>query len=154
MLLHHEIELQAARTPNAIAVTCADKSITYAELDMYANRCARYLRELGIGPDVIIGVLMERSLELVVGLLGILKAGGAYLPLDPRYPEERLNFILADADVPVVITLASLASRTDSFDGTVLTLDLEDGVLPEYNGSPLEGENTPDDLAYVIYTSG
>ncbi|MEJ2118950.1 MAG: AMP-binding protein [Alphaproteobacteria bacterium] len=75
MLLHHEIELQAARTPNAIAVTCADKSITYAELDMYANRCARYLRELGVGPDVIIGVLMERSLELVVGLLGILKAG-------------------------------------------------------------------------------
>ncbi|MDC8758415.1 amino acid adenylation domain-containing protein [Janthinobacterium fluminis] len=154
MLLHQQIELQAAHTPDAVAVRYAGKALTYAELDRHANRCARYLRELGVGPDVIVGLLMERSLEMMVALLGILKAGGAYLPLDPGYPQARLAFVLDDAGVPVVITEPGLDGKLGQFGGTVLALELGNDVLAGYDGAALDGVNQPDDLAYVIYTSG
>ena len=95
---------QAARTPDAVAVVFEDQSLSYGELDRRANQLAHRLIELGVGPEVVVGLCAERSLEMVVGLLGILKAGGAYLPLDPDYPRERLAFMLADAQAPVLVT--------------------------------------------------
>ena len=95
---------QAARTPDAVAVVFGTQSLTYAQLDARANQLAHHLRGLGVGPETIVGLCVERSLEMVVGLLGILKAGGAYLPLDPEYPAERLAFMLADAPARVLIT--------------------------------------------------
>lgn len=154
MLLHQQIELQAACTPDAVAVRYAGHSLTYAELDRHANRCARYLRELGVGPDVIVGLLMDRSLEMSVALLAILKAGGAYLPLDTAYPEARLDFLLGDSGTPIVISQADLGNKLERFAGTVLTLDLDGDLLRGYDATALDPVNDPDDLAYVIYTSG
>ena len=95
---------QAARTPDAVAVVFEDRTLTYAALDAHANRLAHHLQSLGVGPETMVGLCVERSPEMVIGLLGILKAGGAYLPLDPDYPRERLAFMLADAGCPVLVT--------------------------------------------------
>ena len=100
---------QAARTPDAVAVVFEDRTLTYAALDAHANRLAHHLQSLGVGPETMVGLCVERSPEMVVGLLGILKAGGAYLPLDPNYPRERLAFMLADAGCPVLVTQAAAA---------------------------------------------
>ena len=99
---------QVARTPDAVAVVLADQRLTYAELDARANQLAHHLRALGVGPETVVGLCVERSFELLVGLIGILKAGGAYLPLDPRYPPERLAYMLADAGAPVIVTQSAL----------------------------------------------
>ena len=95
---------QAVRTPDAVAVVFEDRTLTYAALDAHANRLAHHLQSLGVGPETMVGLCVERSPEMVIGLLGILKAGGAYLPLDPNYPRERLAFMLADAGCPVLVT--------------------------------------------------
>ena len=102
---------QVKTTPDATAVVFEDTSLTYAELDARANQLAHHLRALGVGPEVVVGLCVERSLEMLVGLLGILKAGGAYLPLDPDYPPERLAFMLADAGAPVLVTQSALRDR-------------------------------------------
>ena len=102
---------QALRTPAAAAVMFEDRVLSYAELDAHANRLAHHLQSLGVGPETIVGLLVERSPEMVVGLMGILKAGGAYLPLDPNYPRERLAFMLADAGAAVLVTQQALLDR-------------------------------------------
>ena len=102
---------QAARTPDAVAVVFEERTLSYAALDAHANRLAHHLQSLGVGPETMVGLCVERSPEMVVGLLGILKAGGAYLPLDPDYPPERLAFMLADAGCPVLVTQAALLDR-------------------------------------------
>src|SRR5260370_798535 len=102
---------QAVRTPDATAVIFEDRTLTYAGLDAHANRLAHHLQSLGVGPETMVGLCVERSPEMVVGLLGILKAGGAYLPLDPNYPRERLAFMLADAGCPVLVTQQALLDR-------------------------------------------
>src|SRR5262249_6188593 len=102
--LHELIEEQVERSPEAVAVVFDQEQLTYAELNGRANQLARHLRKLGVGPEVRVGICLERSFEMVVGLLGILKAGGAYLPLDPEHPRERLSFMLEDALLPVVLT--------------------------------------------------
>ena len=102
-----------------------DQSLTYGELDARANQLAHYLRALGVGPEMVVGLCVERSLEMLVALLGILKAGGAYLPLDPDYPPERLGFMLADAQAPLVLTHSALADRLPAHDALVLHLDAE-----------------------------
>ncbi len=117
--LHELFAAHAARTPDALAVTCGDRRLTYGELDARANQLAHYLQRLGVGPDVCVGLYVERSPELIVGVLGILKAGGAYVPLDPSYPAERLRYMLADAQVSVVLTTQEQRTknkeqRTDS----------------------------------------
>ncbi|WP_406108780.1 amino acid adenylation domain-containing protein [Micromonospora globbae] len=151
--LHAPIEERAARTPDAVALRFEGRSVTYAELNAAANRVAHRLRAAGVGPETLVGVCAERSVELVAGLLGVLKAGGAYLPLDPEYPADRLAFMLTDADAPVVLVQEHLRDVLPETGATVLVLD-DDGVWagqPETDPAPVAG---PEHLAYVIYTSG
>src|SRR4029079_18829860 len=102
---------QAARTPEAVALVYQDRTLSYAALEAHANRLAHHLRGLGVGPETVVALCLERSVEMVIGLLGILKAGGAYLPLDPHYPAERLSFMLSDAGAAVLVTQSALLDR-------------------------------------------
>src|SRR5438067_6962617 len=121
--VHRLCEAQAARTPEAPALSCGDQHWTYRELDARAGRLARRLRTLGVGPDVLVGLCAERSAELVVGLLAILKAGGAYVPLDPAYPRQRLALMLGDARVPVLVTEERLRETLPHDGARVVCLD-------------------------------
>jgi amino acid adenylation domain-containing protein/FkbM family methyltransferase len=155
--LHEPIAAQAARTPDAIALVFADHSgtaaLTYGKLDAEAVRLAERLRRLGVGPETVVGICLERSLALLVGLLGILKAGAAYLPLDPDYPHERLAHMLEDAGAPVVLTERRLAALLPAHAGA--TLGLDDPVAPAADpGESSSLAPDPDGLAYVIFTSG
>ncbi|WP_406080749.1 amino acid adenylation domain-containing protein [Micromonospora sp. NBC_00858] len=151
--LHAPIEERAARTPDAVALTFAGRSVTYAELNAAANRIAHRLRACGVGPETLVGVCAERSVELVAGLLGVLKAGGAYLPLDPEYPADRLAFMVTDAAAPVVLVQEHLRDVLPATDASVLALDDESvwADQPATDPTPTAG---PAHLAYVIYTSG
>src|SRR5262249_24032199 len=152
--IHQLFEAQAARTPETVAVVFEGESLTYDELSRRANQVGHYLRKQGVGPEVVVGIGMERSLEMMVGLLGILKAGGAYVPLDPAYPQERLAFMLADAQVPVLLTQERLAQRFSEQGAQVVCVDKEWEVIArESQQNPVSGV-TGDHLAYVIYTSG
>ncbi|HEY0739193.1 MAG TPA: amino acid adenylation domain-containing protein, partial [Herpetosiphonaceae bacterium] len=142
---------QAARTPDAIAVVADNQNYTYAELDRRANRLAHDLRAIGVGPEVRVGVCMERSLDLIVALLGVLKAGGAYVPIDLGYPQERTQFILADAAIAVVLTQTRLQ---DSLPALAIPVVCVDRDLPQHPDTPPEVAVDPDNLAYIIYTSG
>jgi len=143
---------QAAATPERSAVTFAGVSLTYRELDRAANRLAHRLRRLGVGPEVVVGVALQRSLEMVVALCAVLKAGGAYLPLDLAYPDERIAFLVAEAGAPVVVTLEEHRGR---FAGAlVLSLDGERAGIEAEESGPLPGKILGDSLAYVIFTSG
>src|SRR6185295_6343818 len=102
--IHQLVEEQAEKTPDAVAVVYANQGLTYRDLNAKANQLAHYLKKLGVGPDVLVGICVERSLEMIVGLLGILKAGGAYVPLDPKYPRECIAFMLEDAQIEVLLT--------------------------------------------------
>ncbi|MBD1865329.1 MULTISPECIES: non-ribosomal peptide synthetase [Trichocoleus] len=146
-------EAQVARTPNAIAVTYEDQSLTYSELNQRANQLAHYLRSLGVRPEVLVGLCVERSLEMIVGILAILKAGAAYVPLDPSYPLERLAFMLHDAQVPVLVTMSSYEQQL-SIQKTVICLDRDATVISQQSLDNLVSGVTADHLAYVIYTSG
>jgi amino acid adenylation domain-containing protein len=152
--LHELIEEQVERTPDATAVVFENEQLTYRELNERANQLGRHLQGLGVGPDTLVGLCVERSLEMVVGLLGILKAGGAYVPLDPEYPRERLAFMLEDADVPVLLTQARLAASLPTHNARIIRLDEDWPVIaaesPARVRSPVEAEH----LAYMIYTSG
>ncbi|HSK45712.1 MAG TPA: amino acid adenylation domain-containing protein, partial [Candidatus Binatia bacterium] len=148
--LHQRFERQVARTPDSIALTCDGESLTYAELNRRANAVATRLVALGAGPDVLIGLCVERNLGMVVGILGILKAGAAYLPIDLSYPPERVAFMLEDAGVSVLVSQRSLESSLPKHQGEVFFLDdVTDGV----DETPDSGVK-PENLAYVIYTSG
>ena len=135
--IHQRIEAQAARVPEAVAVSFAGEQLTYAQLNSRANQLAHKLREQGVGPDVLVGLSVERSLEMLVGVLGILKAGGAYVPLDPDYPQDRLDYMKADSGISLVLSQADLLG---SFEG--------------YSTENPVNLTSPDNLAYVIYTSG
>ncbi len=123
--MHALFEEQVARTPRAVAVVMGEAQLTYGELNARANQLAHHLRTLGVGPEVLVGLCLERSLEMVVGLLGILKAGGAYVPLDPGYPAERLGFMLADTQAPVLLTRESLLGALPPREGHMLCIDRE-----------------------------
>ena len=153
--IHQVFEAQAAKTPDAVAVTFEDQSLTYAQLNARANRLAHHLQARGVGPEVRVGLFLERGLEMVVAILGTLKAGGAYVPLDPAYPAERVAFALSDAGVPVLLTQDSLRNTLAVHDGVeVLSLDAASaGIAAESAENPSSGA-TPESLAYVIYTSG
>lgn len=152
--LHQRFESQAQRQPDAVAVAMGDASLSYAEVNTRANRLAHHLRTLGVGPDVLVGVCLQRSPDLIVALLAILKAGGAYVPLDPDYPSERLAFMLADTSAPVLITEQALRRPLPASNAHVLCIDSDaDGLARYPDGNPLALASA-DHLAYVIYTSG
>ena len=152
--LHDLFDEQAARAPEALAVVFEDQRLSYRELLRRANQLGHHLRHLGVGPDVVVGLCIERSLELIVGVLGILKAGGAYLPLDSEYPPKRIASMLDDARVPVLVTQQHLRSRLPDHQMPTVCLDTEwDTIARESTESPASGASTRD-LAYVIYTSG
>ena len=152
--IHELFEAHAAQDPDAIAVVCREKSLAYGELNRRANQLARYLRKLGVGPEVMVGLCVERSLDMVVGLLGILKAGGAYVPIDPAYPKERMAFMLEDAAVPVLLTQDKLRERLPQSAARLIYLDTGwEEVARESVENPVSPV-TPENLAYVIFTSG
>jgi len=151
--LHQWIEDQVDRTPDAPAVSCEAETICYRELDERANRLAHRLRELGVGPDVLVGLCAERSIDLVVGVLGIHKAGGAYLPLDPAYPGERIAYMLEDSGASVVVGQAALASQLPVHGAVLVRID-GDPELERMPATRPRVEVRSDQLAYVIYTSG
>jgi len=154
LCLHQQFEQQAARTPNAVALIFEGQKLTYAELNERANQLAHYLLGLGVGAEVPVGMLMKRSLEMIVGVLGILKAGGAYVPLDPEYPKERLTFMLADTRATLVLTQQQLAKHVSEDGVRAVALDADwEQIARESVDNPAV-EVTPDNAAYVIYTSG
>jgi natural product biosynthesis luciferase-like monooxygenase protein/amino acid adenylation domain-containing protein len=152
--LHQQFEQQVERTPEAIALICQNQELTYRELNHRANQLAHYLQRQGIRPEMLVGICVERSLEMMVGLLGILKAGAAYIPLDPQYPPERLAFILSDSQLPLLLTQERLQGNLLSHGAKVICLDTDWADIAQENhtnlGTSVKGEN----LAYLIYTSG
>jgi amino acid adenylation domain-containing protein len=152
--VHGLFERQVEQTPDAEAIVCGDQRLTYRELNRRANRVAHRLRTLGVGPDVTVGLCMDRSPRMVVGMLGILKAGAAYVPLDPTYPPARLAFMATDCRMRVLVTEASLASRLPEHGVERLYVDTDaDGFAQDHTENPSSGVR-PGHLAYVIYTSG
>ncbi|WP_346294195.1 amino acid adenylation domain-containing protein [Sphaerothrix gracilis] len=152
--LHQLFEAQVNQTPEAPAVTFQGRSLTYGQLNRKANQLARYLQKLGVKPEVLVGVCVERSWEMLVGLLGVLKAGGAYIPLDPSYPPERLAFMLADSQAAVLLTQKQLRPKLPAHAAQVVYLDADwDKVGREDARNPASDVH-PQNLAYVIYTSG
>ncbi|MCP4261672.1 MAG: amino acid adenylation domain-containing protein [Planctomycetes bacterium] len=158
--IHQLFEEQVEKTPEAIALVSGQERLTYGELNIRANQLAHYLRDLGVGPEIPVGVFLERSVEMIIAILGILKAGGAYVPLDPGYPEERLSFMIADSGIRILATDEKLSTRIEGLkplnaDIISIRLDSEWGTIIE-KGSD---ENpvcvaTPQNLVYVMYTSG
>ncbi|HSE16102.1 MAG TPA: amino acid adenylation domain-containing protein, partial [Pyrinomonadaceae bacterium] len=147
-------EEQVCLRPDAIAVVMGERSLSYEELNRRANQLGHYLRELGVGPEVCVGLCVERSLEMIVGMLGILKAGGAYVPLDASYPTERLAYMLADAGVAVMLTQQALRDALQMHGGKVVSLDGEWDEIEKRSEENLESEAGGENLAYVMYTSG
>jgi amino acid adenylation domain-containing protein len=152
--LHTLVARQAAAAPETVAIVDETTTLSYGELDRRANRLAHRLRRLGVGPEVRVGICLERSVDLIVGLLAVLKAGGAYVPLDPSYPRERLAFMLSDSLAHVLLTQHRLRGHLPTGDTQVLYLDDEGAVLGSDAAVPPESGVGPDHLAYVIYTSG
>ncbi|MEH2173669.1 amino acid adenylation domain-containing protein [Nostoc sp.] len=152
--IHQLFEAQVEQTPNAVAVIFEDKHLTYLELNHRANQLAHYLQALGVGPEVLVGICIERSLDMMVGLLGILKAGGVYVPLDPAYPEERLTYILNDSYVSVLLTQQKLLARLPKSGVQVISLDTDWGNISQESQANTNSKIQPENLAYVIYTSG
>jgi len=152
--IHGLIEAQVSRAPDAVAAEFGDASLTYAELDRQANQLAHYLRQRGAGPDLLVGLCLERSLEMLVGLLGILKSGAAYVPLDPSFPGERLAYIAADAGLKLVVTRTSLLDRLEQTTADKILLDVEKEAIAALGDTPTGVDPDPQSLAYAIYTSG
>lgn len=154
LCVHELFEAQAQATPGAIAAAFGDDELTYAELNGRANQLARHLVKLGVKPGVCVGIFVERSLEMLVGLLAIMKAGGAYVPMDPTYPAERISFVLSDASAPVLLTQANVAQSVASLGARLVRLDADWDEIAAQSADPLAVDVKPADLAYVIYTSG
>ncbi|MCZ7672439.1 MAG: amino acid adenylation domain-containing protein [Chloroflexi bacterium] len=152
--LHQLISQQAAQTPGRVAVKDPNLSLSYQELDTKSNQLAHYLQGLGVQPDSFVAVALERSAEMLIGLLGIWKAGGAYLPLDPSYPAQRLQFMLGDAEAPILLTQSSLVDSLPDHNAHILCLDTDWDTIAQQPETMPESRVTGDHLAYIIYTSG
>ena len=151
MTIQQMFEEQVKKTPNSTALMFEDKTLTYGELNEKSNQLARQLREKGVKPDSIVGIMVYRSFEMIVGIMAILKAGGAYLPLDPEYPMERRNYMLENANVEIILTQKTISDRINN---NIEKIVLDDPELYTGDSSNLVTINRPNDLAYVIYTSG
>lgn len=155
LCLHQLIEQQAARTPDRTALVFGQESLSYAELSRRTNQLARHLTRLGVGPDVLVGLHVERSLDMVVGVLGILKAGGAYVPLDPSFPQNRLAYMVEDSQMKVLLTHRGIEQRLNVLPSVVVHLDSEWSTIAEENANGAElPAISRQNLAYVLYTSG
>jgi non-ribosomal peptide synthetase component F len=152
--IHQLFEATAERTPEAVAVVFEGEQLTYGELNARANQLAHYLQALGVKPEVLVGICVERSLEMIIGLLGILKAGGAYVPLEPAYPQERLAFMLEDSSVPVLLTQARLEASVPNYSERIVRLDADWEKIAKMSNENPASSATAENLAYVIYTSG
>ena len=152
--LHQLFEQQVRRAPQAVAVIFEDRRLTYSELNLRANQLAHYLRGRGVGAEVTVGIFVERSIEMLIGVLGILKAGGAYVPLETASPKERLAFMLEDARPPVLLTQRHLLERLPAYRGAVVCLDGEAELLARENAEAPAADAGAENLAYIIYTSG
>ena len=152
--IHHLFQEQAERTPNNIAVAFENLQLTYTELNARANQLAYYLQKLGVKSEVLVGICVERSLEMIVGILGILKAGGAYVPLDPAYPQERLTLMLEDAQTSVLLTQQHLLEGLPAHNARTICLDIDWEIIAQENKENLTLRISAENLAYVIYTSG
>lgn len=166
--IHHLFEAQVTRTPTARAVVfahsprspllaqspCHPVTLSYAELNRQANQVAHYLQTLGVGPETLVGLCLDRSPTLIVGLLGILKAGGAYVPLDPAYPQARLDAMIEDAKLAVLVTQTKYVERFTGYHGQTVDLDAAWSNITQHRGENPPQQATPTNLAYVIYTSG
>jgi amino acid adenylation domain-containing protein/non-ribosomal peptide synthase protein (TIGR01720 family) len=152
--IHQLFEEQVERSPDAIAIVFENEKLTYRELNQRANQLAHYLQTLGVGSEVLVGICVERSLEMVIGILGILKAGGAYVPLDPAYPSERLAFMLEDSAVSVLLTHSQLAKILPAYPTQRVYLDKDWKDIAQQSQENLVQDTKAGNLAYVIYTSG
>ncbi|MDM9583647.1 amino acid adenylation domain-containing protein [Nostoc sp. GT001] len=152
--IHQLFTEQSERTPDNIAVVFNNQQLTYAELNIRANQLAHSLQKLGVGAEVLVGICVERSLEMLVGILGILKAGGAYVPLDPHYPQERLAFMLEDTQVSILLTQQHLLEGLPNHDAQTICLDTDWEAIAQQSQEAPVPTATPENLAYVIYTSG
>jgi len=152
--LHEQFEARAGETPDSAAVTLGETNLSYGELNRRANRLAHRLRRLGVGPEGLVALCLERSLELVVAILAVLKAGGAYVPLDPEYPPDRLAFVLEDCRAPVLITQADLLERLPAHEAQTVCLERDRELIARESDENLPPLAGPENLAYIIYTSG
>jgi amino acid adenylation domain-containing protein len=152
--IHQLFESQVERTPDSVAVVFEDEQITYLELNARANQLAHYLQEKGVRAEVLVGICVERSIEMIVGLLGVLKAGGAYVPLDPAYPFERLSFMLEDSSLPLLLTQSKLVGKLPPHSARVVCLDSDWEEIALHSNENPSSTVSPNNLAYVIYTSG
>jgi amino acid adenylation domain-containing protein len=152
--VHELIEEQASRTPDAVAVVFENRQLTYRELNTKANQLARHLQNLGVGPDSLVAICVERSLEMIIGLLGVLKAGGAYVPLDPKYPKDRIAFVLEDAAAAVLLTQGHLVEAMPASAARLIRLDEDWPTIAAESETKVKSAVTAEHLAYVIYTSG
>ena len=152
--LHGGFERQVERAPDSRAISFEGVDLTYRQLNGHANRLGHRLKKLGVGPEVLVGLFLERSIDMIVGILGILKAGGAYVPMDPSYPRERLGYILEDSRAPIVLTQESLLHGLPTFAGRTVCLDSEWNEIARESGENPGTQVRPECLAYVLFTSG
>jgi amino acid adenylation domain-containing protein len=152
--VHRLFEAQVLRTPGAIAAEFRGEQLTYRELNRRANQLAHYLRKQGVGPEVLVGICVERRLEMLVNMLGVLKAGGGYVPLDPNYPRERTAFMIEDAGLSLVLTQKSLSGDIPAGSARLLCIDQAEATLAQESAENPSSEATAENLAYLIYTSG
>lgn len=152
--IHQLFESQVEQTPDAIAVIFKDKQLTYRELNSKANQLAHHLQALGVKPETLVGICVERSLEMIIGVLGILKAGGAYVPIDPAYPSECIAYMLDDSHLPILLTQQKLVASLQNHQAQVICLDSDWEEISKGSELAPQSDVTPENLAYVIYTSG
>jgi amino acid adenylation domain-containing protein len=154
LCIHQLFEQQAERTPEAIALIFGDERITYAELNQRANQLGHYLKGLGVGPETRAGILLERSVEMAIALLGVLKAGGAYVAFDPAYPAERLRYMLDDSGVSMLLTTQNVMSGQPGLSARPIFLDVESSTIGQYESQNVQSGVTASNLVYLVYTSG
>jgi non-ribosomal peptide synthetase component F len=152
--IHQLFEAQVAKTPHKVAVSFEGKQLTYQQLNQRANQLAHHLLSLNVKPEVMVGLCLERSLDLAIGLLAILKAGGSYVPLDPAYPCDRLVFMIEDSQIPVLITQQQLLAQFPTYQSKVVVIDSDEHLFAEASDQNPHSNITTENLAYTIYTSG
>ncbi|HEV2246785.1 MAG TPA: amino acid adenylation domain-containing protein [Terriglobia bacterium] len=154
LCLHQLIEEQAAQTPNQVALVFEQREIAYDELNRRANQLANYLKGLGVGPDVLVGIYLQRSVEMVIGMLGVLKAGGAYLPIDPSYPSARIALVIEDSHLGFILTTDGIRAALPASAALIISLDGDAKAIAAQSSDPAHASTNKNNLAYVIYTSG